>query len=70
VLLGKGGPGAAVEPTVCNKSLPSVTGRSQVRALASAYYTGMAWSLKVPFPRPRIVWEAYDTGYAPLVLCS
>jgi hypothetical protein len=40
-------------------------GRSRVRAPASAYYAGKAWRLKIPFPRPRTVREAYDTGYAP-----
>jgi hypothetical protein len=34
------------------------------RAPASAYYAGKAWRLKIPFPRPRTVREAYGTGYA------
>jgi hypothetical protein len=53
----EGGPGAAVEPTVCDRKV-------RVRASASAYYAGKVWRLKVPFPGPRTVREAYDTGYA------
>ena len=48
--------GAAVEPTVCNWKVPA----SQVRAPAYAQ----------PFPKPRAVREAYDTGYALYLFCS
>jgi hypothetical protein len=53
----KGGHGAAVEPIVCNRK---VSGSST----ASAYYADKAWRLKIPFPRPRTVREAYGIGYA------
>jgi hypothetical protein len=52
----KGGPGAAVEPTVCNR-------KARVRGSASAYYAGKVWRLKIPFSKSRTVREDYDTGY-------
>jgi hypothetical protein len=51
-------------PNTPLKSLLGVLDMQIFRAPASAYYAGKAWRLKIPFPRPRTVREAYGTGYA------